>query len=265
MASRISLIVLVLIAAGLLAGETILLSRNTAGEAYYSRHDRQAEAMVDRLVFTDTADAFAAGTLRNLSLVKESPARLTLDSQPHKGFPRHGTWLSPQVDADFPFTELLPSWNLIAPAETGVLFHVRTRDARTGEWTPWLHIGSWGRVSDGDNLNDCKFGGIDTDTLRLKSPANAYQIRATLQSFGFSLDLTPAVRRIAVTYSGPMNEDSIWAKAMTPNPGPPERWAKDLNIPYRARTQRVRNHGDDLFANQRVHGATVFRRRSSDQ
>src|SRR5439155_610502 len=118
------------------------------------------------------------------------------------------------------------------PADTGVVFHVRTRDRASAQWTPWLRVGAWGRVTGKERQDNCAFGRVDVDTLRLDRPADAYQIRATLQSFGLALNVTPAVRRIAVTYSGAIAADSVWAAAMHPDAGPAERWARDLNIPY---------------------------------
>ena len=81
-------------------------------------------AMVDRLVFIDTPAAFRTGKMKDLVLVNDEPARITLNNKPQKGYPRDGTWTSPQLTSDFPFTELLPSWNLITPPDTGVVFHV---------------------------------------------------------------------------------------------------------------------------------------------
>jgi hypothetical protein len=171
--------------------------------------------------------------MRNVDVVAppDEPARITLDNKRQKGYPRDGTWSSRQIRTEFPITELLPSWNVITPEQTGVVFHVRTRDQATARWSPWLHIGQWGRVNDKSSVGRCAFGYIDDDTLKLNRPADMYELRATLQSFGRSLKLTPAIRRITVAYSGP-GENSAWARATTPDPGPVERWARDIPVPF---------------------------------
>ena len=128
MSSRTGLIVLICVVALLFALEAGLLSRNTRGESYYAAHDRAVGAMVDRLIFTDNAEAFGAGEMHHVILAAGEPARVTLDAKPQAGFPRDGTWSTKQIATDFPFTEFLPSWNLIAPSDTGVVFHVRSRD-----------------------------------------------------------------------------------------------------------------------------------------
>ena len=231
--SSIGLAVLVAIAGVLIVLEARLLNRDTAGESFYTTRDRDRIETVDRLTFFDSADAFRSGYFDHVVLAGDDPTRITLDHRPQKGFPRDGFWTTKQVETDFPFTEFLPSWNLIAPENTGVLFQVRTRDQTTGVWSPWLRMGSWGRVDDRRSVSRSDFSHVDEDTLKLDRPANAYQFRAWLQSFGFELHETPSIRRIAITYSGPISDDSVWAKRSHPDPGPPSRWARDLPIPYR--------------------------------
>jgi hypothetical protein len=163
----------------------------------------------------------------------DGPARVVLDFPKPEGYPREGTWTSPVVSAGFPFTELLPSWNASTPPQTGVVFFVKTRDQATRRWTPWLRIGSWGRTTYKQRTDTCEFGSIDEDTLRLNRPADAYRVRATLQSYDFDTSVNPSVRRIAVVYSGPMGAESAWAKSMTPASAPLERpWARLLDVPY---------------------------------
>jgi hypothetical protein len=236
--SRLALIVLVIVCVAAFALEVALLSRDQDNtRSWVARADRAKGEMVDRLDMTDSADAFRAGTLRHATLVSGDdgggPVRVVLREDPQHGYPREGTWTSPQVRTAFAFTEMVPSWNVITPPQTGVRFEVRAREAATQQWSPWLRIGAWGRIAQSHRRDECDLGRVKTDTLFLDRPADAYQIRATLQSFVFDQSVNPAVRRIAVCYSGPANEDSLWAKAAHPDPGPPQRWARDLKIPFR--------------------------------
>src|SRR5439155_22013868 len=55
-------------------------------------------------------------------------------------------------------------------------------------------------------------------------------IRATLQSYEFDTNVNPSVRRIAVVYSGPVDDQSLWAKRL--DPLPTVAWARSLDVPY---------------------------------
>ena len=236
MSSRVPSILLIVGAVGLIAAECVMLSRAPAGERWFDAADRAVSTMVDKLEMVDTAPAFSRGEMENASILSgdadASPARVVLNFPKPKGFPRQGTWTSPRVSADFPFTELLPSWNVITPANTGVIFHVRTRDLASRRWSPWMLMGSWGRTTYKHRLDRSDFGWVDEDTLKLTRPADAYQVRATLQSYDFDAAGNPSVRRIAVVYSGSPDADSAWANSMSPAALPAAAWARSLDVPY---------------------------------
>src|SRR5690242_1682473 len=142
--------------------------------------------MVDRLDFFDTPEAFDRATMQHVAISTTQPASVILSDQRSKSFPRSGTWTSEIVETEFPFTELIPSWNATVPRDTGVFFQVKTRDASDGEWSPWLYIGQWGRTpatDPADRVVEFDHGVVNVDNLSLDSPATAYQIRATLLSF----------------------------------------------------------------------------------
>jgi hypothetical protein len=67
---------------------------------------------VDRLARIDTADAFRAGKSDYARITDGKSACVVLTQTDHVGFPHRGTWSGPETVADFPFTELVPSWNL---------------------------------------------------------------------------------------------------------------------------------------------------------
>jgi hypothetical protein len=144
-------------------------------------------------------DAFAGWTLAG---VQVSDGRLTLDpgaARGPDGVPAErsgdlatvsagsaasvGLALGPVREAAEPFAELIPSWNVATPPGTWV--EVRAR-ARIGErWTGWYAFGSWttdetrGRRESVANQRDAD-GRVLTDTLRLRTPADAYQLALVL-------------------------------------------------------------------------------------
>ena len=94
-----------------------------------------------------------------------------------------GLALGPIRESAEPFTELIPSWNAETP--TGTWVEIRARVRIDDRWTGWYAFGSWstddarGRRESVANQRDDD-GRVLTDTLRLRSPAGAYQLALTL-------------------------------------------------------------------------------------
>ena len=218
----------------LLVATLCLAALAVIGTAFVARGPRAAldgntlgnpPGMEDRLVLTDTADAFARGTFDHVIVRRGTVASVALDDSTH-AFPRLGTWTSPETPADFHFTELLPSWNVSAPPETGLRMDVRVRRPGTQRWTPWLYLGSWGRTSAGpERRTSCRQGVVNVDYLALDAPADAYQVRVRFESFSFDAQAVPSLRRLAVCYSGVTG-------AAHPSTAV-EGWARDLAVPFR--------------------------------
>ncbi len=195
------------------------------------------QGMVDERAVFAGREAFASGEAEHVGIVTASPARLTLADDQSTRYPRRGTWTSPVREPRVPFTELLPSWNLTAPDQTGATLFIRTRDRATGAWSPWLYLGSWGRTPRrGKDSIAFEHGEVDIDYIKLTRPADAYQARVNLYSYAIESDRAPALEKLVVVSSGP-------GVVTTGEPAPPaDRWARDLGVPFR--TQAV--EGDRL-------------------
>jgi hypothetical protein len=152
---------------------------------------------------------------------------------PADDFPFAGVWMSDTIKPNFAFTELLPSWNVIVEHadQAGIRFDVRIRDDASGEWSPWLYMGYWGRSLRDKRVTEFAGGKIDIDTLELSKPADAFEIRATLQKFQTTLAtpaLSPVLKEISVVTSKKRDADS----------GPTSRPAwKPINLPVPFRAQ----------------------------
>lgn len=86
----------------------------------------------------------------------------------------------PAVEASFPFTALIPSWNVDLPAGASVSVYASVRIAEGGMWTPYYSFGTWSsddgaRRSAGGQSNE--FGNVSVDTLSLNRPADAFRLR----------------------------------------------------------------------------------------
>ncbi len=185
---------------------------------------------VDRMMVLDQAADWSDGESHRVTATEDGA--LILDDPPGPRYPRRGAWTSPVYVTDFPVTEVLPSWNVDTPGDSGVKFFIRTRDFGTGDWSPWLYIGSWGRTLP-RGKQTIAFGGgeVDIDYLKLIYPANAYQMRAVLESFDVDGESTPSVRRLTMVYSGVVKDDAERAKLTRPVKIQGE-WARTLDVPF---------------------------------
>ena len=188
--------------------------------------------MVDRLDFFDTPAAWPESTRERVDVITTAPARLTLHDT-RNDFPRDGLWTSAEVKTDLPFTELLPSWNPDCPPDTGLRLDVRTRDARSGQWSPWFYLGSWGRPSAKETrvtAND--FGRVHIDWLDLRRPADAYQARVTFNAFNLDDRVNPSLRRLTVSHSGVVRDHAPSDPNDVQRAGGAS--AYDIPVPFRA-------------------------------
>ncbi|HEV2294332.1 MAG TPA: C39 family peptidase [Tepidisphaeraceae bacterium] len=191
---------------------------------------------VDELVLTDTAGTFGAGSMRRVALRGDV---LELTDARERSWPKSGQWTSPEVTTSFGFIELIPSWNVLTPPDTGASFDVRVRDASSGAWTDWLYLGSCGRtLTPVSRKIESGIARVKIDEMLLDKPADAYQVRATLFSFSFEPTVTPTLRRVAVVYSGETRDPLLRAKLRPPAP-PDRSWARDLKLPFRAQGEET--------------------------
>jgi len=135
-----------------------------------------------------------------------------------------GTLISPVIPTSFSFNNAVPSWNCIAPINTGLRVELR---AGFGEkWTDWFEVSQWGKniPSKGTGLKKSWDGYVDADTLELYQLFDNIQYRLTLISQDNMQ--TPRLRRFAVVYSdktkpGIRNDKS-----------PSSAWGKVVEVPY---------------------------------
>lgn len=197
----------------------------------------QAEARTPA-VLAHTLSTFEPEVLKTGALngtFETAQSTIALKKRDAKGYPITGTWTSGQVATRYPFTELLPSWNLTAPENTGATFEVRVRDAKGATWSPWLFVQSWGKTP-GDAKRVTKFDGgeVEVDILSLAREADAFELRATLYTYDVTGSITPELRRAAVVYSRPVASEAERRALVGAVEPLPAGWNRDLAVPYRA-------------------------------
>ena len=118
-----------------------------------------------------------------------------------------GTWTSPWRRVDFPFMELVSSWNADTPAGTWIQVELRAT-AADGHETKWYVMGRWAygdadihRTSVGGQGD--KDGSVAIDTFLPKKGMSSYQLRLTLYR-AVGTAATPRVTRIGAVVSDPV-------------------------------------------------------------
>ena len=141
---------------------------------------------------------------------------------------REGQADSPVFEPPFAFSAAIPSWSADTPDGSWLEVLIRARCA--GVWSGWLSMGVWASGNSAvqrHSIAGQKDSGasLDTDTLRLEAPAEAFQLRIRL----FSTDgqALPVVRRICMAYSDPKPATVDPASQTLPEAG--VRWAGELS------------------------------------
>lgn len=217
----------------------VLVAVGGAGCATNAMKDRTGNTlgnpagMVDRLVMIDNAEELGQGTRVGVNLVTEGGvSKLVLNEPANRHYPRRGSWVSEEIESDCEFTELIPSWNVQTPANTGLWILVKVKEAKTGEWSPWLYMGQWGKTLPAEKLaSEFSWGSVNMDNLILKRPASAFQVKVDFQSFDLDVKVNPSVRRVAISYSGVVSDPKLREKLAPATR--PAAGKIDLAIPYR--------------------------------
>ncbi len=155
-------------------------------------------------------------------------------------------WDTGDITTAFGFTELLPSWNLDIPATSSqtASLHVRTRDAKTGKWSPWMQIGQWGPAAPASAFLEIKllhehtYGKVNVDILELDRPADAFALRVTISpGYDTLTDATMNLRRLTAVVSGPARGvDRAYVAALTDQQHElieSNTWRRDLPVPFK--------------------------------
>lgn len=143
-----------------------------------------------------------------------------------------GTVTSRPIVTAFPFNNVVPSWNVVAPDKTGAVVEVRAR-SENGEWTAWYQIARWGRLTSPAGLAHKKddAGYVNEDTLELESKATALQYRVTLLTE--DPNATPILRLVAACYADTDSQAAVPAFAPPANPSQTP-WVRELPVPFRS-------------------------------
>lgn len=109
--------------------------------------------------------------------------------------------LSPMINSEIPYNQLVVSWNADAPA--GTFVKVEAAASSTGTQTKFYTIAQWsldGQIFPRTSVRNQRDGdgNLDTDTLKLNRLADAVQIRVTL---GGTNGLRPTLKFLGLSFA----------------------------------------------------------------
>ncbi|HEV8293445.1 MAG TPA: C39 family peptidase, partial [Tepidisphaeraceae bacterium] len=205
----------------------VALSSDPSSEDQLVNRLGNRPGMADRLMMFDSAQDWGKGEMKFARVAADA---VLLSGDGEKDYPKQGSWTSPEIRLQMPSTEFIPSWNGSVPVNGGVRLELRT--ARRGDWSPWFYFGSWGKVPRTmEKVTSFDDGEVYIDNLILERAATAMQVRVQLFSYDLERDVSPQIRRIAVSYSGyapEMAEADLGAIKLEK-----AQWARDLKVPFR--------------------------------
>jgi Peptidase_C39 like family len=154
--------------------------------------------------------------------------------------PPQGRYTSPVVEVPSGFSSAVVSWNVSTPNGSWIETHLR---ARIGQrWTAWYDMGHWSAQLSSDNRRSRTSapdadGRVDTDTLFLRAPAEAFQV--SVEGHAGSAAEVPKLALLAVTTGSGKNGASASGRASSH-----VAWGDEIQVPER--TQHVHDSPDAL-------------------
>lgn len=146
----------------------------------------------------------------------------------------HGSYTSGEIAAAFPFNEVIPSFNVDVPEDTGFVVWLRLRPTGAADWTPWYYFGTFGDAPrpDAPHVRDAQ-GRVSVDIFKSKRTFDHMQYRVQLWS---KRDAdAPRIVRFALCYSNTTGDESLW-KRFAPQPASRDakRAVPRLAVPFRS-------------------------------
>lgn len=138
-----------------------------------------------------------------------------------------GVFTSRIVERNAPFTELLPSWNVLAAPGTSFRVDVRVGRKEEGTWSPWLLIGDWGTPVT-PRVTRFPGGKVAVDVFESEEPWDLAQLR--LEGTGGSGELHVHRASLAFTDTRTLPERVAAAGA--------EAWPAPVSVRVPARSQK---------------------------
>jgi hypothetical protein len=154
--------------------------------------------------------------------------RLTVPADQYRQMP-DGSWVTREVEPEFPFDELIYSWHLRVGPTEGFRLYLRVRSEK-GDYSPWLYGGCWGKVKQVEKRTEPVFewGKVAMDQVLLQRKAGAFQFK--IVSEGDSPLRQPPALSVVATDNAPT---PALARRYAPRPDPSPTPTVILDLPFR--------------------------------
>ncbi len=183
------------------------------------------EAPKDGLTIHEGASSFSSGTFDGTCLKGDA---VTLASPEVKN---RGTYTSPVIELASPATQIAPSWNILCAPDEGWFVQLQVKNT-DGELSPWLYLGSDGRVVfNEEKILKCPWLKVEVDAVMLEKPACAVQYRVIfhgLRSSPFLKLFALAFRFLPPVLDGELDPELIGS-------------TEPIKVPYRSQCVEARN------------------------
>ena len=160
---------------------------------------------VHRVVIDQGRAAFAAGTGKVTTVSRTPPGVVLAESDRRV---RMGTYTSREIVADFPFNEVIPSFNVDMPAGTGFVIWLRCRPVGGKRWTRYYYAGTFGDAPRPMNphTSDDK-GSLNIDCFQSSRTFDGLQYRVEFHSDRKAV--SPRLVRLGLCYSNTTGDQAM--------------------------------------------------------
>ena len=172
---------------------------------------------VDVLLIHEKNKDFADGEFRGTALASGDKVGVVLQQGSSHEYEPTGIYRSRIIQAEFPFNELVPSWNFDVPQDTGFAVDIRVGRGKK-EWSEWFHLGRDGVALPGEfaPVLSSKWGEVDVDYLLLSKPCTKIQYKISFHTQNPAV--SPCLRLLAISYSNSLGKKRLWKRWQREHP-----------------------------------------------
>lgn len=189
---------------------------------------------VHALILDQTIDAFSQGGGPGTLIVDRPPGVTIAVPEKGRGDPIEAVYTSRVIENEFPFNDVVPSWNVDVPPGAGFVVELRVGRKDGDFWTPFYYLGTWGdaRAPTARHQLDVN-GHLHMDYFRSTNRFDRLQYRVHL--FAPNAKQPPVLRRFGLACSNTLNDAELAGRFRRPvDPGPQEKWVRRLPVPFRS-------------------------------
>lgn len=144
------------------------------------------------------------------------------------------TYESQPIDPEFPFNELLLSWNIYTPPAAGFRVEARLSTDAGETWSPWLYFGEWGEAPPrGEKTTSFERGLVDVDYFRAAPNVTFDRVQYRVTGSARAANAEIHIDLVAVCVSDTTGRDQRRNREHAGS-SRPDQWQRRLPVPPRS-------------------------------